>query len=135
MSVKRRPPLAVVVSFIDCINRGDVDGLGRLMTEDHQLRVFDEHPLAGREANLAGWRSYLESFPSYVVYPCRLAAQGALVAVLGYTTGSHLGLPDDEERRQTLIWVADVAGEALRRWTLIEDNAGNRRRYGLEGDG
>src|SRR5437879_7304426 len=43
-----RPPVAVVVSFVDCINRGDVDGLAALMTEDHELRVFDEAPLSGQ---------------------------------------------------------------------------------------
>ena len=45
MSSRQLPALAAVVSFIDRINRGDVDGLGRLMTEDHRLKVFDEDPL------------------------------------------------------------------------------------------
>jgi len=28
-----------VISFIDCINRGDTAGLGSLMTDDHELVV------------------------------------------------------------------------------------------------
>ncbi len=44
------------MAFVDCVNRGDVDGLGRLMTADHVLRVLDEDPVAGRAANLDGWR-------------------------------------------------------------------------------
>ncbi|SRR6266568_1121181 len=35
MAYRQLPPVAAVVSFIDCINRGDVDGLGMLMTDDH----------------------------------------------------------------------------------------------------
>jgi hypothetical protein len=124
--------VAVVVSFVDCVNRGDVEGLGRLMTGDHELRVFDEPPVIGRDANIAAWRGYIESFPAYVIYPRRIAEIGTTVAILGHTTGSHLGLPDAEESRQTLIWLAEVAGGALRTWVLIEDTAPNRRRFGLQ---
>jgi SnoaL-like domain len=123
--------VAVAVSFIDCINRGDLEGLGRLMTVDHELRVFDEPPVVGRDANIAAWRGYLDAFPDYVIYPRGISEAGGTVAVLGYTTGSHLGLPDAEESRQTLIWLADVVDGALRNWVLVEDSPVNRRRFGL----
>jgi ketosteroid isomerase-like protein len=55
-------PVAAVVGFIDCINRGDVAGLTALMTEDHQLLVLDEPPVVGREANAAAWEGYATSF-------------------------------------------------------------------------
>jgi hypothetical protein len=44
-----------------------------------------------------------------------------VAAVLGTTTGSHLQLPDDEERRLTVIWVAEVVGGALSRWRIVAD--------------
>jgi SnoaL-like domain len=132
LTTRLLPPLAAVISFIDCINRGDVQSLGRLMSDDHQLRVFDEDPVVGREANLAAWRGYAEGFPEYVIYPIRIAEHNHVVAVLGYTTGSHLGLPDVEERQLTLIWVAEVDAGLLRSWTLVEDNAENRGRLGLD---
>ena len=69
-------PVAVAISFVDCINRGDVDALGRLMTDDHTLEVFDEAPLIGRRANVDAWRGYTERFPSYVIHPRHLAAEG-----------------------------------------------------------
>jgi hypothetical protein len=75
MRSKRLPPVAAVIGFIDCINRGDIDGLGELMTDDHEL-VAEPHD--------------------------------GCVAVLGHTTGSHLGLPDHEERALSLIWLAEV---------------------------
>jgi hypothetical protein len=93
-----------VVSFIDCVNRGDVDGLHRLMTDDHELRVFNEDPLTGRAANVEAWRGYVESFP---------------------------GLADAEESRLTLIWLAEVENGALRSWHLIEDTPANRARFHL----
>jgi hypothetical protein len=67
-----------------------------------------------------------------VIHPRRIAEVGGSVAVLGHTTGSHLGLPDAEESRQTLIWLADVIDGALSNWVLVEDNSANRRRFGLQ---
>jgi ketosteroid isomerase-like protein len=122
----------VALSFIDCVNRRDVDGLARLMTEAHELRVFDEPPLSGRDANVEGWRGYVESFPEYVIHPHRLAVDRVVVAVLGHTTGSHLGLPDDEETRRTLIWLVEVDGDRVASWTLIEDTAEHRAVLGLD---
>jgi hypothetical protein len=121
-----------VVAFIDCINRGDVDGLGQLMTEDHALEVFDEPPLRGREQNVDAWRGYATSFPNYVIHPHQIVAERERVAVLGHTTGSHLGLPDDEECTLTLIWLADVEDGRLRGWRLTEDTPSAREQLGLD---
>lgn len=127
----RDPAVAVVLAFVDRINQADVDGLGRLMTGDHVLRVFDEAPLEGRDANVAAWRGYAGSWPNYRIHPHRVAASGDRVAVLGHTTDSHLGLPPAEESATTLIWVAEVSGSLVRSWTLVEDTGPNRSRLGL----
>ena len=126
------PPVAAIVSFIDCINRGDVQGLGALMTDDHELTVFTEPSVAGRDANIAAWRGYAGAFPEYIVYPHRIAERDGIVAVAGHTTGSHLGLPDEVESQQTLIWLAGFSGGKVRTWTLIEDNPDNRHHLGLD---
>ena len=120
MALSQLPPLAAVVSFVDCINRGDLAGLGRLMTDDHRLVVLDEPPLVGREANVAAWHGYFTGFPLYVIYPRHLMVRGATVAVLGTTTGSHLGLPDHEEQRLDVLWLAEVTGGRLSRWEVVE---------------
>ena len=74
------------------------------------------------------------SFPEYVIYPHKLASvTDATVAILGHTTGSHLGLPDSQESRETLIWLAETASALVRSWTLVEDTPANRQRYGLDG--
>ena len=87
------PAIAAVVSFIDCINRGDVDGL------------ISPHQLAEREGR---------------------------VAVLGRTTGSHLGLRDEQEERLTVIWVAHVEPGRLRLWRIVEDREEHRNELDLE---
>jgi ketosteroid isomerase-like protein len=124
-------PVIAVRRFIDCINAGDVDALAALMTDDHELVVFDESPLRGRDANVTAWRGYADSYPFYVIAAHRIVERAGAVAVLGHTTGSHLGLPDDEERRLSLIWLADVVDGRLRSWRLVQDTPERRQQLGL----
>ncbi len=57
------------------------------------------------------------------------------VAVLGHTTGSHLGLADEDERALTLIWVATVARGRLSRWRLLDDTPEHRADLGCRSKG
>ena len=124
-------PVAAVLGFVDCINRGDLEGLAALMSEDHRLVVLDEEPLAGRDANVEAWRGYFTSYPDYVIHPRDVVAEGGRVAILGVTTGSHLGLPDDEEIQLTVIWTADVADGRLTSWRIVDDTPANRTHLGF----
>ena len=132
MVVAMRHPMVTAISFVDRINHGDATGLADLMAPDYVLQVFDEPPQPGHESGVAGWRGYAASFPGYVIHPRRLAVQGHRVAILGHTTGSHPGLPDEEEEQLTLIWLADIAGDRVQRWTLVEDTPEARLEYGLD---
>jgi 5-(carboxyamino)imidazole ribonucleotide mutase len=126
------PPVAAVVAFIDRINKGDVEGLGRLMTEGHVLRVHDEAPVVGRAANLSAWRGYVSAFPSYTIDPRGFALSGGRVVVWGVTTGSHLRLPDDEERQRGVLWVAEVHDGLVRSWSVLDDTDEHRRSLGVQ---
>ena len=125
------PPLATVISFIDRINHCDVEGLSRLMTDEHTLQILDEKPIVGREENVEAWRGYMTAFPRYVIYPSRLTVVGDRVAVLGTTTGSHLGLPDEDELKLSVIWRAEVLDGLVARWELLEDTPSLRASLGL----
>ena len=125
------PPVAAVIGFIDAINRGDVDRLVALMSPSHRLQVLQEHPLAGREAIRSAWDGYLTAYPDYVIYPDHIVHRGDDVLVLGGTTGSHLGLSDQEERQLKVIWRATVHGGLLTLWQVIDDTPGQRALLGL----
>jgi hypothetical protein len=128
------PPVACVVRFVDAINAGDLDRLGSLMSEDHRLVVLDEAPLVGRAANVEAWRGYLSAFPDYVIYLRHVATIGSRVAVLGTTTGSHLGLVDDEEMALDVIWIAEVTNGTLSSWCIAADSPELRRQLGIPAD-
>jgi hypothetical protein len=48
------------------------------------------------------------------------------------STGSHLGLPDHEERQLTVIWRATVRDGRLILWQVIEDTPAQRATLGLD---
>jgi hypothetical protein len=125
------PPVAAVIGFIDAINRGDVDRLAALMSPGHRLQVLQEPPVTGWEANRSAWHGYVTAFPDYVIYPDHLVHRGDDVLVLGTTTGSHLGLPDQEERQLKVIWHATVRDGLLALWQIIEDTPAQRALLGL----
>jgi ketosteroid isomerase-like protein len=125
------PPVAAVIGFIDAINRGDIDRLVALMSPGHRLQVLQELPVSGREANGDAWNGYVTAFPDYVIYPDRFVQRGDDVFVLGSTTGSHLGLSDQEERQLRIIWRATVHDGLLALWQIIEDTPGQRALLGL----
>jgi ketosteroid isomerase-like protein len=129
------PPIAAAVSFIDRINHRDLDGLLALMTEDHHLQVLTEAPLRGKQAQGPAWTGYFTSFPNYVIYPRRIAANGSQVAIQGQTTGSHLGLPDDQELKLSVIWIADVRDGQLASWRIVQDAPELRAALGLASRG
>jgi hypothetical protein len=87
--------------------------------------------VTGREANRDAWNGYVTAFPDYVIYPERLVDLGDDVLVLGSTTGSHLGLSDQEERQLKVIWRATVHDGLLMLWQIIEDTPGQRALLGL----
>lgn len=128
------PPVAAVIGFVDAINRGDVDRLVALMSPDHRLQVLQEPPVAGREAIREAWDGYATAFPDYVIYPDRIVHRGDDVLVLGSTTGSHLGLPDEQERQLKLIWRATVRDGLLVLWQIMADTPGQRSSLGLDLD-
>jgi hypothetical protein len=71
------------------------------------------------------------AFPDYVIYPAHIVDSGDDVFVCGTTTGSHLGLPDDQERQLGIIWRATVRGGRLTLWQIIEDSPEQRVIIGL----
>jgi hypothetical protein len=61
-----------------------------------------------------------------------MAQTADTIAILGHTTGSHLGLPDAEESKLTLIWLCHCQSGKVTSWELIEDTSQNRSDWSLE---
>jgi len=52
--------------------------------------------------------------------------------VLGHTTGSHLGLPNEAEAAEAMIWLATIQDGRVAEWRLLPDDPVTRSRHRLE---
>ena len=125
-------PLDLAFRFVECINRRDIDSLAELMTDDHVFIDLSGEEHHGRDAMVEGWRSYFTQFPEYMIHLAAAYILGDKVALVGRTTGSHIGQPRHEEFQGTVIWVAETRQGKLKRWQLVDDTPPNRTSLGLE---
>jgi ketosteroid isomerase-like protein len=121
----------VAFRFVERINRQDLEGLLGLMTDDHDLHVFGDHDLSGKEAQREGWRGYFDLCPDYMIHVWEMHVRGDTAVLVGSTTGSHLEQPRLTEFRDPLIWTAKVRDGLVSEWALHRLTDENRERLGI----
>jgi hypothetical protein len=124
------PEVATVLSFIDCINRSDIDGIDALIADQHTMQMFNEPPEVGRVEVIDAWRDYLASYPNFTIHPQSYTAHRG-VAVLGHVTGSHVPFNAQQQRQVTIIWSAQVECRRIVSWRLHHDTPRHRMDFGF----
>ena len=84
--------ISVVTRFNACINGRDLDGLARLMTDDHTFIDAAEGVVAGKPECVAAWRGFFEAFPDYRNVFTTLTVRDDVVAIVGHSLCSELSL-------------------------------------------
>ncbi len=108
-------PKSVTLKFIERINARDPEGLMALQTEDFTFISYSEEVYVGKD----GWHDYFSSYPEYKIHVEKLITSGNGVAVIGHTTGCHVG-PAVEER-WTILWTAQVRDGLVVQWRIYSD--------------
>jgi ketosteroid isomerase-like protein len=118
-------PVDIVLQFMACINRHDVDALAGYMSADHVFIDSLGQSVAGRDRMKAGWRAYFEFCPDYRVSHEEAFAQRDRVAVFGAAGGTIAaggGLPPENRWRASAAWLAVVDGGLIKQWRVYADN-------------
>jgi hypothetical protein len=92
----------IVEEFIKYVNNGDVDKLNSYISDDIvftdiQGRVYLEPEFM---------ENYLQTYPDYRIHIEHILQGGDGVAVIGFTSGSHVAA--DIEENEILLWTAQV---------------------------
>lgn len=106
--------------FNDCINRQDLEGLAKLMTDDHKFVDSAAGTVSGRDACLKAWTSFFSAFPDYRNQFDWLVSEGNKVAIAGISTCS------DARLAGPALWQATLRGDQLAEWRVYEDTHANR---------
>jgi hypothetical protein len=123
--VNSRDPKLTTLLFNERINNQDVEGLSRLMSEDHTLVVREGTIVQGIEANRKGWTSFFEMFPDYRNTFDRVESKDDLVIIIGHAFWS------EKQPFDPVIWTAKVENDRVARWRIYDDTEGNRKGLGI----
>jgi hypothetical protein len=110
----------IVMSFNDCITRGDIDGLSRLMTNDHVFIDSANNTISGKARCIEAWSVFFGAFPDYRNHFERVMLAGSEAVIIGYSVCSDIRLAGPA------LWTAKIKGELIAEWRVYEDTSANR---------
>src|SRR5277367_2825495 len=112
--------VAAVQAFIAVINNRDVEGLSRLMTDDHTFIDPRGNVCAGREAMIEGWRGFFGMFPKFHITVESIGATGDFVAVFGRSACAFAGKRGAEANtfEMPAAWKAVVENGKIKLWQV-----------------
>jgi ketosteroid isomerase-like protein len=123
--VDNHPAKATVLRFNDFINAGDIDGLARMMSEDHVFIDTANNKIVGKAACISAWRGFFAAFPDYRNDFEYLCLRGDFVVVVGRSASS------DPRLQGPALWTAAVRGGLVVEWRVLADTPANRASLGL----
>ena len=118
-------PAAVATGFNDAVTARDLSGLAALMADDHRFVDTGSNAVAGKEACLAAWRGFFETFPDYRNVFTSLTVRGDVVVIVGHSECAHPALAGPA------LWTATIAGGLVAEWHVHEDTPEVRKLLGL----
>ena len=120
-----RDPKLIALLFNECINDKDLNGLTRLMSEDHAFIDREGRTHQPKQVMIDGWRDFFKMFPDYRNTFDRIESRENLVVILGHAYWS------EKQTYDPVIWTATIVDDLAREWRVCEDTAGNRKRLKL----
>ncbi|MCX5011724.1 nuclear transport factor 2 family protein [Streptomyces sp. NBC_00555] len=119
-------PTALVVRFNDCINGRDIEGLARLMSDDHTFIDSEGGVVSGKQECLDAWRGFFESFPDYRNVFDSLTAREDVVTVVGHSVCSEPSLAGPA------LWTARIRNGEVAEWRVHEDTPQVREQLAVQ---
>jgi hypothetical protein len=121
---------AVLLTFIEKINRHDIGGLTALMTDDHEFVDSLGMAVQGKDAMRQAWIGYFYLIPDYAIAVDELFAKADSAALVGTASGTYAvrGALLPENRWSIPIAIrCTVRGGLVARWQVFADNEPVRR--------
>jgi ketosteroid isomerase-like protein len=119
----------VVERFVDAINRGDVEGICRLMTEDHRFIDSSGEVYLGKEKMRGAWIHYYSMVPDYRIEISKILVSGDTVVLFGKASGTYTSdgiLKAGNHWEIPAAWRALVDGGKVKEWQIYADLAAVR---------
>lgn len=123
-------PKDIILKFIEQINSQNIDGLCKLMSEDHQFIDALGSMVQGREQMRNAWTGYFQIVPDYHISCEEIIERSNVVAAFGTAGGTycpHGALLDENKWEVPAAWRAKVVDSLVSEWRVYTDNEPIRR--------
>jgi len=120
-----KEPISIVQQFNNCINNQDINGLSKLMTENHIFIDRDGKSHGPKSYMVEGWKGFFKMFPEYRNTFDRIGSTENLVCILGFAYWS------EKEPYDPVIWTAIIEDNLISEWSVYEDSPENRKKFNL----
>ncbi|MBV6477451.1 MAG: hypothetical protein HGGPFJEG_00190 [Ignavibacteria bacterium] len=116
--------LNTAVSFIENINKHDLDGLFKLMTDDHKFIDSMGIVISGKREMRKAWQSYFKWFPDYNITLLHTLLTDDSVAFFGIAKGTFDSNLTNEGNKFEIpaSWRAKIKDKKISEWQAIADN-------------
>lgn len=120
-----KDPKLIALQFNECINNQDLNGLARLMTDDHTFIDREGKANQSKKSMLQAWRHFFEMFPKYRNTFNRVESVDNIVVMLGHAYWS------EDQVYDPAIWTATIFNGLVREWRIYPDTEANRKAFKL----
>ena len=115
----------VVQAFAERISAQDVDGLCKLMTEDHSFVDGLGQKVSGREIMRDGWKQYYSMVPDYWIKIERIFEDENSFGMFGTAGGTYTSdgtLKPENKWEVPAAWYAVIRDDLVAEWRVYADN-------------
>lgn len=120
-----KDPKLIALQFNECISNQDLNGLARLMTDDHAFIDRDGTVHQPKPVMIDAWKEFFRMFPKYRNTFIRVESRGDTVILLGSAFWS------EDQPYDPGIWTATIADDLVREWRIWADTPQNRKKFDL----
>jgi ketosteroid isomerase-like protein len=124
-TVNKKDTKLTALQFNEFINKQNIKGLSRLMTDNHTFIDRAGAINRGRESMSKGWIEFFASFPNYKNTFTRVESRDDTVILVGYAYWS------EENKYDPAIWTARIENDLVAEWRIYEDTEDNRKKFGI----
>jgi ketosteroid isomerase-like protein len=118
-------PLDLIETFVDTINRHEVDGIVRLLHPDHVFTDSLGRTVRGAESMRAAWQDYFAIVPDYWIRVEHGVLAPEYIALFGEAGGTLAvagQLREESKWQSPAAWRAVVIDGQVAEWEVYADN-------------
>ena len=113
------------MDFADAINRGDLDKMVDLMSDDHTFVDSRDNRVSGKENLMQVWKGYFNLFPDYKIEITGMLQKKSLFYLVGYAGGTYMNLTNENNSncwRIPAAWRVIIKKNKVQYWQVYADN-------------